>query len=373
MGTPDTIKRNILDSMQSQVENFILGKIESGEWPAGSKIPSERELSTQLDLSRTTVRNAVQALTNRGLFDRKIGQGTFVMRQPDKSEGLKASKGMLGYVICKERSARKPISSEAFYFDIFAGIEEETVRSGRHMLFTYLDDSNAEEIAAFRGFMDKVDGIVVEEARNTGLLDMIVSDGTPAVLLAPTATHDRLDSVTMDLASGVRKAVRSLVALGHRKIGIVNGPLHLESARIRFSAWKETMAESGLAPEAGWSEGGEGWSAEAGYAATEKLIAQSPELTAIFCANDLLAVGALSALARNGLHVPEDISVIGFDDTELARHTSPPLTTMKIYSRDMARSAVRRLVERIENENLPPVRLEFPIDLVTRNSCKEVS
>jgi DNA-binding LacI/PurR family transcriptional regulator len=103
-----------------------------------------------------------------------------------------------------------------------------------------------------------------------------------------------------------------------------------------------------------------------------RLIARCPDLTAVFCANDLLAIGALSALSERSLRVPDDISVIGFDDSELARHASPPLTTMRIYSRDMARTAGRRLLERVENGNLPSVRIEFPIDLVIRKSCKEV-
>jgi DNA-binding FadR family transcriptional regulator len=115
----DTIRRNVQDSMQTQVENFILGKIESNEWAIGSKIPSERDLSIKLDVSRTTVRNAIQELTTRGMFDRRIGQGTFVCRRLGSAQPLRASaKGTFGYVICKERSLRKPISSEAFYFEI---------------------------------------------------------------------------------------------------------------------------------------------------------------------------------------------------------------------------------------------------------------
>jgi DNA-binding LacI/PurR family transcriptional regulator len=168
------------------------------------------------------------------MFDRKIGQGTFV-RQSLSSSGCRvsqgSSKGTLGYVICKARSLRKPISSEAFYFDVFAGIEEETVRSGRHMLFSYLDEGNADEVAAFQGFLDKVDGLVVEEARDPALLDMIERSGLPVTLLGPTAMREGLDCVTMDIGDGVRKAVRYLRSLGHEKIGIVNGPLDIESAR----------------------------------------------------------------------------------------------------------------------------------------------
>jgi Transcriptional regulators len=359
--------------MQTQVENLILDKIESGEWPVGSKIPSERDLSLELEVSRTTVRNAIQELTARGMFDRKIGQGTFV-KQPASSGAAEAkpvSKAIFGYVVCKERSLRKPISAEAFYFDVFAGIEEESVHSGRHILFSYLDDKSAEEVAAFRGFLDKVDGVVIEEARESAFLDMVERSGVPAILLGPTATHDRLDCVTMDIGAGVRKAVAYLRGLGHEDIGIVNGPLAHDSARVRFSAWQEEMRSAGM-DDAGLACGGEGWSAEAGYAATRELFGRRKDVTALFCANDLLAIGALSALSKMGLKVPEDVSVVGFDDTELSRHAAPSLTTMRIYSRDMARSAVRRVLERIEVGSLPPVKLEYPIDIVIRESCKEV-
>jgi DNA-binding LacI/PurR family transcriptional regulator len=360
--------------MQTQVENFILSKIESGEWPVGSKIPSERDLSERLDISRTTVRNAVQSLTTRGMFDRKIGQGTFVRQRLGAPAQVSArlARGTLGYVVCKERSLRKPISSEAFYFDVFAGIEEEAVRSGRHMLFTYLDERSQDEVLAFRAFLEKVDGIVVEEGRDPAVLDMIEASGVPTALLAPTAIRERLDCVTMDIGAGVRKALGYLRSLGHERIAIVNGPLAIDSARVRFSAWQDEARSSSGGIEGSLACGGEGWSAEAGYAAVRDLLSRRPDVTAIFCANDLLAVGALSALAKAGIRVPDEVSVVGFDDTELARHAAPPLTTMRIYSRDMARSAVRRVLERIECGALPPVRLEYPIDLIIRESAKEV-
>jgi len=374
MDPMQTIKRNVADTMRSQVEDFILTRIDNGEWRLGEKIPSERELSIRLDVSRTTVRNAVQALTERGLFERHIGQGTFVRSRLVESpvQETKPHTGTIGYVVCKDRFARKPISAESFYFDVFAGIEEETVRSGRHMLFTYLDDDNVEERASFREFLDKVDGIVLEEAHRTEALDIVAASGVPAALLGPTVVDDRFDLVTMNLDAGVRKALRYLRSLGHQRIGIVNGPLGLESASLRFSAWKDEMRIAGSEPDAAWADEGADWSAEAGYDAMDRLIGRCPGLTAVFCANDLLAVGALSALSKRGVRVPEDLSVVGFDNTELARHTAPPLTTMKIYSRDMARQAVKRVLERIGNPGAPPVRSEFPIDLVVRASCKEV-
>ena len=190
----------------------------------GAKIPSERELAETLAVSRTTVRNAVLALTSRGLFERSVGQGTFVRRTPGGSPS-NASTGTLGYVVCKEKSARQPIASEAFYFDVFLGIEQETAHSGRHTLFSYLDDFDGDELEAFRSFLDKVDGVIVEEARNRELLETAAGKRRACRALAPTASMEGLDLVLMDLAAGVKKAVRYLRDLGHERIAIVNGPL----------------------------------------------------------------------------------------------------------------------------------------------------
>ncbi|MGO9410018.1 MAG: GntR family transcriptional regulator [Spirochaetia bacterium] len=372
MESKKTIQKNAMESIQAQVESFLLGRIESDVWQVGTKIPSERDLALELDVSRTTARNAVLALTARGIFERSVGQGTFVKRTPAPVAQPRPTTGTLGYVVCKEKSARRPIASEAFYFDVFLGIEEDTAKSGRHTLFTYLDDYAADELEAFRSFLGKVDGVVVEEARNPELLLLLSASGVPTVLLAPSESIEGLDLITMDLAAGVRKAVSWLRSLGHRRIAIINGPLRLESARIRFLAWKDAMAEEGGSWDDLLVDGDEGWSAEAGYTAMKRLLGRNRELSAVFCANDLLAIGALSALAERSLTVPDDVSVLGFDDSELARHASPPLSTMRIHSRDMARTAARRLLERIEIGSLPPVRVEFPIDLVVRRSCKEV-
>src|SRR5271157_3487707 len=209
-GQDPTIRKNARDSMQVQVESFLLSRIESAAWKVGERIPSERELAVELDVSRTTVRNAVLALTSLGLFERSVGQGTFVRRTPGPRAPSRSSTGTLGYVVCKEKSGRRPIAAEAFYFDVFLGLEEETARSGRHTLFTYLDDYDPAEIDTFTSFLEKVDGVIVEEARNPVLLETLKASGVPAVLLAPTATIEGLDLVTMDLAEGAKKAVRYL-------------------------------------------------------------------------------------------------------------------------------------------------------------------
>lgn len=372
MSDKNQITKAGINSFQEQVEEFIYKKIENGEWSIGTKIPSERELSATLDVSRTTVRNAILLLTTRGLFTRKTGQGTFVKRIPGSVDKATSSKGTLGYVVCKEKHDRNPISSEAFYFDIFSSIDEESSKSGRHTLFSYIDDYDLDEMDMFDDFLNKVDGLVIEEVRNIEFLKRIHLSGIPAVLLAPSVIFDRMDLVSMDLFQGVKRAVGYLRDLGHKQIAIINGPLHLSSAQIRFDAWQEAMTETGAFPDKNLIEGDSSWSAESGYIAMQKLLEKSSNITAVFCANDLLALGALSALSEENISVPSDISIIGFDDTELARHAVPALTTMHIYSKEMARSAAKRVVERIENGIQPVVSIQYPIDLVERNTCKEV-
>jgi LacI family transcriptional regulator len=363
-------------SKQVQIETYLLQLIKSGKLKAGDKIGSERELSGELGVSRITIRNAILHLTEKGMFERKTGQGTFV-KLPFIGESIQkkddeAMSGNIGYVICKEKSVQKPLLQESFYFSIFSGIEEITAKTGRHVLFTYIDDSNPDEIPRFTNFLAKVDGLIIEEAANAEFLDKIRQSARPAVLIAPGITAAGFDTVTFDVRLGIRKAVKYLVSIGHTRIGIINGPLHLQTAQQRYEGWRTAMEQlTGSIPEE-LTAGNTAWTAEAGHQGMKKLLEKNNRPTAVVCANDLIAVGALAAASEAELSVPEDISIIGFDDSEMAELSSPPLTTMKLYSRQMAHTAVKRLIERLEDTSIPAVITEFPIDLIIRKSCREV-
>ena len=371
MKNVDIIQRNVKESMQTQVENYILGNIEIGEWPVGSRIPSERDLSESLYVSRTTVRNAIQTLTDRGVFERKVGQGTFVSICPSEQIKSGTVKHVIGYTVCKEQKSRKPISAESFYFDMFSGITAACARKDYEMSFSYLDDYDSSEIKAFGVRLAGTDGMIIEELRNPVVLGMLRDSGVPVILLSPAMPAEGIDLISIDFASGVKKAIQHLYELGHRRIGMINGPLRFESALVRFNAWKSGMEQFGLDASDVYAAEGKNWSAEDGYKAAVELLKRNSGITAMLCANDLLAIGAVSALFEKGIKVPEQMSVIGFDDTELSRHSVPPLTTMKIYTEDIARGAVNRILEHVENGAIPPVRIEYPADLIIRKSTGE--
>lgn len=372
---PQIILKDNKESRQVQVENYLKSMIHSENWKISEKIPSERDLSIALDVSRTTVRNAILNLTNQGIFVRITGQGTFVCNEILGETFKTASKTMtrnIGYVICKERSVRKPLINEAFYFDVFSGIEESTAKTGRHILFTYLNDFDKDEIKQFNLFLKKVDGVILEEVRNKNFLSKIKTIGIPIVLLAPTLELEDIDLVTADIQAGVQKAIKYLVSLSHTDIAIIDGPLHLETAQIRHKAWEDAMFQlTGRIPKK-FIFGGKAWTIDQGYSAMQELLKGDQRPTAVFCVNDLIAIGAMQAVEEAGLSVPNDLSIIGFDDIEMVGISKSPLTTMKIYSRKMGQIAAKRIIEHLEEGPIPPITIKFPIDLVIRKTCKEV-
>jgi DNA-binding LacI/PurR family transcriptional regulator len=157
------------------------------------------------------------------------------------------------------------------------------------------------------------------------------------------AGHADVPTVSVDNAAGATLATRHLLGLGHRTVHHVAGPANWPEARERLAGWRATLEEHGRwvpAPLAG------DWSAAAGYAAGRDLAAR-PEVTAVFCANDQMAIGVLRALYEAGRRVPRDVSVVGFDDVPEAPYLLPPLTTVRQDFAELGRYSLDLLVDQI--------------------------
>ncbi len=133
--------------------------------------------------------------------------------------------------------------------------------------------------------------------------------------------------------------MQHLTALGHRKIAFISGPARLHSAQSRLSAFTFSLNECGILSDPEWLLGGD-HTLEGGIAAMEKVLASGKVSTAVMCSNDMTAIGVLHKVLRAGLRVPDDLSVIGFDDIYMARVTIPPLTSIHMSRLDLARAAV---------------------------------
>ncbi|WP_203805825.1 LacI family DNA-binding transcriptional regulator [Paractinoplanes tereljensis] len=209
-----------------------------------------------------------------------------------------------------------------------------------------------------------VDGVIV--IMEVHLLDAVELQLPPGVqvVVVDSDAGDRYPVVDTDQADGARQAVRHLLELGHDTVWHVTGPEESYSSERRTQAWREVLSDAGrpIPP----IERGD-WSAASGYQAGLRLAAR-PECTAIFAANDQMALGVLRALQENGRRVPQDVSVVGFDDLPESASYLPPLTTVHQDFAEVGRRCVQGLLSQIRDDRGEPGTVLVPTTLVARAS-----
>ena len=230
----------------------------------------------------------------------------------------------LGLVI-----ARPPqlLGADPFFHFFIAGVETVLSEHGRALVLQVVPDAAAEE-AGYRRLAaeGRVDGVFLSDLRHDdsriALLEQI---GLPAVTLNRPDAPSPFTAMCLDDRPGITAAVNHLVRLGHTRIAHVAGPQHFVHGRSRRLAYEAAMRDAGLAPgpvdESDFTAAG-------GAQATGELLALAEPPTAIVYANDLMAISGIGVARQGGLDVPNDLSVTGFDDAELAAHVFPPLTTV---------------------------------------------
>ncbi|GAA1788835.1 LacI family DNA-binding transcriptional regulator [Luedemannella flava] len=192
--------------------------------------------------------------------------------------------------------------------------------------------------------------------------ERLVRRRLPVVLFNAAVDHLGYPRVSTDDAAAVEEAYAHLASLGHARIGMVVGPPDHMPTRRKIAAYRTVVARTG-APELIEHAM---FAVEGGQAAAVRMLRQGA--TALICASDLLALGAIRAARRSGLAVPDDVSVVGFDDSSLMNHTDPPLTTVRQPIEALGRAAVTLLVNQIDGLSVPADELLFMPDLVVRGS-----
>ncbi|MEQ7874515.1 LacI family DNA-binding transcriptional regulator [Sphingomonas sp. ASV193] len=195
---------------------------------------------------------------------------------------------------------------------------------------------------------DGVDGIILSAPLNTSksIQAMLEEREIPAIAVADTAPRPFLSCVKIDDYGAARQMTRQLIELGHRRIGFIIGDQRQADSHARLAGFRSAMAEAGIEIDEGLVVAG-AYTYQSGMVATEQLLSLPVPPTAIFASNDDMAVGALAVAHRHHLDVPEQLSICGFDDTELSQSVWPPLTTVHQPIADMAQAAVGMLVDQI--------------------------
>jgi LacI family transcriptional regulator len=237
-----------------------------------------------------------------------------------------------------------PDITNPFYAALVAGIQEQVLEAGHTMLLCTTDgDPEREEqyLDLLRGKQVDgalVDGLVLPPER----IARFVQDGFPIVCLDRDVDSTSVPLVQVDNRLGARMATEHLVSLGHLRIAHVAGPPELRISEERVEGYRAALRDAGLDPDPALVAAG-GFTEEGGYRAIEELSGRG--FSAIFAANDLSAIGVISALAAEGRRVPDDVSVVGFDDLRLSAFTTPPLTTIHQPAAEIAKRAMQLLLD----------------------------
>ncbi|HEX4285638.1 MAG TPA: LacI family DNA-binding transcriptional regulator [Terracidiphilus sp.] len=258
-----------------------------------------------------------------------------------------------------------------FFPELVQEFENIAVAQGYEVLIGSTNYNPARTESLMRRLLQRnVDGVAVMTfGVEEDLVKKLVEREFPLVFVDAAPDLPNIHVVKVDYAEGIRQGVQHLAALGHRNIAFISGPMAQRSPKARREAFVRSMAELGLkVPPNHLVEGSH--TMESGITAMERLIAL-PELpTAVMCSNDMTAIGALHALYRTTHRVPEDISVVGFDDIHLTQFMLPPLTTVQMSCRDLAAAAVEGLRAGIEPDHPKHGKREWNIStrLVVRQS-----
>ncbi|WP_341679362.1 LacI family DNA-binding transcriptional regulator [Niveibacterium sp. SC-1] len=211
------------------------------------------------------------------------------------------------------------------------------------------------------------DGIIAALPMEYGYLEDLAELSIPVVTIDQRGNKAEFPSIAADSYGGAKSAILHLAELGHKRIALIGGDERLGSARDRRRAYNETMAQLGFRRDSALVAPGD-YSQAGGYAAAQKLLALSSRPTAILAANDVSAFGAMTAIREAGLRIPEDISVVGFDDIPASSLVSPALTTVRQPIYQMGRSAVNTLLALMARIEPATQVVSLPTELVIRQS-----
>ena len=316
----------------------LRSEIVAGTWRPGEQIPGERVLADRFRVSYMTLRHAISTLVDSGELVRVLSKGTFVA---DKTPLVETSLRPMTLLFPAD-----PEDLDPHYFpEILAAFMTKMTSRGVTVNCRDYQTAdtpgvidNASAVACLMLTRDHFD--LIERLRDRGML---------VVAINQYRGRRTIPCVRIDEAAGVMEAVSYLVSFGHTKIGFVRGPSSDLGAQIRQRGFRDAVKKLGLTETV---EVGEGFTVAAGYSASTQLLQSPDRPTAILCASDLAAIGALRAAGDLGISVPDSLSVIGVGDFPAAHHVHPRLTTVCQPRSVLGAMAAEVLIELAEDKNV---------------------
>ncbi|OEE39915.1 substrate-binding domain-containing protein [Vibrio ordalii] len=263
-------------------------------------------------------------------------------------------------------------STNPFFGEVVKGVERSCYHKGYNLILCNTEGDSQRMQASINTLLQKrVDGLLLMCSTLEGEridvferypdIPVVVMDWGP--MLFPS------DKIQDNSLRGGYIAANYLIECGHKKIGCITGPLIRHQAQMRYEGYKRAVLEAGLEIYPNWIVESD-FECEGGYEAFNKMLAKGPLPSAIFVSNDMMAMGVINAANEKGIRIPEDLSLMGYDDIHIARFMSPALTTIHQPKYRLGKAAVDTLLARLENEALEPQIVQLEPTLVVRKSIK---
>jgi len=265
--------------------------------------------------------------------------------------------------------AETRLFSEPYFSDIISGVSAELAETDMQLLLILVRNQRERERLSAYLRAQRVDGVLlVSVHQDDPLPSLLESLEIPSVLAGRRSDLEPLSYVHADNAGGARMAVRHLLRRGCEQVATITGPLDMEVAWARLGGYRRALEEAGR-PYEEELVGLADFTEEGGRLAMRELLERRPGLDGVFCASDVMAAGAMQVLRAAGRQVPGQVAVIGFEDSIVARHTDPPMTSVRQPTEEMGRTMVRLLLDEIADRGRARRQVVLATELVVRDSA----
>ncbi|MGC8782844.1 MAG: substrate-binding domain-containing protein [Armatimonadota bacterium] len=333
----------------------------------GERIPSEREIARQFGVSQMTVNRAIQELVREGVLVRRVGSGTYVQRRQPLARAVTRTSVVMVPPFADH------LEEDTYLRWPFHAFRDRAIQDDYVLIV---------EPASYQGYQEVVQRypgagfiFLIPDEEGYDTLHHLFVRGVPFVVLGASWQDAPFACVDSDNIDGARMAMGYLFRLGHERIAYVNGKESATNCRDRLRGYLQAMEERGIVAEEDWivrPHSNRQLSDEAKHHLTSLLLRRDA-VTAIFCAGYYLTLEVLSLIRTLRLRVPEDVSIISFDDPSSAAHLQPPLTVVRQPLYAMGERAVDRLLNRMRSPANEPGGVEYlPVELIVRNSCERL-
>ncbi len=352
------------EPLYQRIYSAIKQRIDAGEWGLGAILPTENELCESYQVSRGTVRQVMAKLERDGMVRRERGRGTFLIHPGLEKPGRMANHPTLSFIV--------PYVRDSYVSSILIGVESAARAGGYAVVFSHVEnDLDKQELALRTAVRQGAEGIILYPVNSrdaSPILSELTQQNFPLVLVDRYIRCLYTAFVASDNFGGGLIATRHLLSLGHRRIALLSWTEMVTTMEHRRAGYRQALLEAGLAfdPCLEWEV--EGYP-DIDIHALTCLLQQSPRPTAVFAANDQLALAVQRTARALKLSIPDDLALVGFDNLDISSQLDVPLTTIAQPAVEIGKAAGAHVIGKISGHPHGADHTILPVKLVIRQSC----